>query len=785
MQDRMEEQLESDEDESGEMVANPRREVVGEMLERIERGEELGPEDLPDDVRKDFYLALRDGRAFNASVPLVAWWTKAPFLAAAEQARGAAAAGEGWWARDLTRLAEEELAWNGAREEGFFWAQDAKEVVVSVAVPAGTRARDVTVAVTARSVRVEVRGTAALNLTLANLIKPDEDAMAGCWEIVRFWQGPLVRVTLTKSLRQVAPEDRVRPFIWDRVCASGIRVNLDAVDPHLSLVAVHTRFAPAEGTPHMPDTVPLSPQELRRAAPAVRYELMDLAFTYALAFRFVHGHLGDDATHSALLMYGMSPTLQLQEPTPAAASLSAEGVMLGCAARASSYLSEYLETHGPAGDGEVSSTGGAAERALRCRQQETKLGEMEMEERTLEALRDAEAIMGDARALLHALAGLWHVFDAAVELPRGAVKTGEEVEHESGSGDTVDSLEEGDPRNWGAESSAEGGFGRKGLGKYLQEPLGSTLPRRLEAPGGAQHGSDVAVELERVRDRLGFLLSLVAALLRLPGDENDLPSIRAMISEVRKKQEEYVFSANASKNEVDHIFALWEAAQLNARRQFVMEEREIAGDRRRRVRRQERLAFAEARAYPKRTFEPLIAPAAQGRLGDAASTHAGAIVAASEGGPLASVSRHGRPRAPHWDLVESRGGGWRMRLGLDPVIASEDEEPTTSSDPQLERFGFCRRAWPRLNPEGSRQAGRLRQTSGSVIHHAILSASSSSSDVPRTRPSEPASDRGPASEQPELLASDREGQNGAADGHWGERYVAPELLLGDAWRGNG
>ena len=205
----MEQQLESDEDESGEMVPNPAREVVGEMLERLDRGEELGPEDLPDDVRKDFYLALRDGRVFNASAPLVVWWTLPPFLAAP-----AGQSGEGWWTRDGTRLAEEELVWNGAREEGFFWAQDAKEVVVSVAVPAGTRARDVTVAVTARSVLVEVQGrradesaweagresivwgaavggaqgAVALNLSLANLVKPDEDATAGCWEVARFWQ---------------------------------------------------------------------------------------------------------------------------------------------------------------------------------------------------------------------------------------------------------------------------------------------------------------------------------------------------------------------------------------------------------------------------------------------------------------------------------------------------------------------------------------------------------------------------------------------------------------------
>jgi len=124
MQDRMEdqpemeEQLESDEDESGEMVPNPVKKVVGDMLERLDAGEELGPEDLPDDVRKDFYLALRDGRAFNASAPLVVWWTLPPFLAAP-----AGQSGEGWWARDGTRLAEEELVWNGAREEGFFWAQ--------------------------------------------------------------------------------------------------------------------------------------------------------------------------------------------------------------------------------------------------------------------------------------------------------------------------------------------------------------------------------------------------------------------------------------------------------------------------------------------------------------------------------------------------------------------------------------------------------------------------------------------------------------------------------------
>ena len=206
------------------------------------------------------------------------------------------------------------------------WAQDGKEVVVSVPVPVGTRARDVSVSPThshshslshtpsrflsltltlldgsrwpsprgacawrceaaaptrARGSQVSLSlslihppphthprppreagresvawgagagggqggdPSVALNLSLANLVKPDEDNTAGCWEVVRFWQGPLVRVTLVKSLRQVSPEDRLLgPFMWDRICASGRQVNRDAVDPHLSLAAVHTRFAP-------------------------------------------------------------------------------------------------------------------------------------------------------------------------------------------------------------------------------------------------------------------------------------------------------------------------------------------------------------------------------------------------------------------------------------------------------------------------------------------------------------------------------------------------------------
>jgi hypothetical protein len=84
-----------------------------------ERVARAGPEHLPDRIRADFYTELKEGRLVNISAIHEPWWTRAPFTDLFARDRGL---------RDLSQLPDELLVWNGCREDGFAWAQDAREV---------------------------------------------------------------------------------------------------------------------------------------------------------------------------------------------------------------------------------------------------------------------------------------------------------------------------------------------------------------------------------------------------------------------------------------------------------------------------------------------------------------------------------------------------------------------------------------------------------------------------------------------------------------------------------
>jgi hypothetical protein len=58
---------------------------------------------------------------------------------------------------------------------------------------------------------------------------------------VPFWEGPLLRVTLVKSRREVPLSERAQPFMWNRICASGRHAS-PAADAYLTLAAVHARY---------------------------------------------------------------------------------------------------------------------------------------------------------------------------------------------------------------------------------------------------------------------------------------------------------------------------------------------------------------------------------------------------------------------------------------------------------------------------------------------------------------------------------------------------------------
>jgi len=178
------------------------------------------------DMSEREFASIKDARARRARAKL------------ANEKGAATRAGDGAETRDWQACVRD-MSRNGAieREHGtekYFWRQDAREVVASVVVAPGTRARDVEVGVDARRLRVRVRDASGemrdvFDAEWAYEIAPearddeDEDAAAaptyGDWEITDFegYGGRarrVVRVTARKKSSDVIKH-------WWRLCFKG------------------------------------------------------------------------------------------------------------------------------------------------------------------------------------------------------------------------------------------------------------------------------------------------------------------------------------------------------------------------------------------------------------------------------------------------------------------------------------------------------------------------------------------------------------------------------------
>ena len=157
------------------------QETLAEHVKRLERGEPLGPDDLPADLAHDLTLAFTDGRLDPLFEPTTPWWLQQPFGNTSAHAPPAPRAARSAGAGVIVEETRAELTHNGghtlqrgwlpappeqgraearaaattsgdvagsrAQRWGMMWAQDPACVVVSFPLPA---------AVTPKAVRVQL-----------------------------------------------------------------------------------------------------------------------------------------------------------------------------------------------------------------------------------------------------------------------------------------------------------------------------------------------------------------------------------------------------------------------------------------------------------------------------------------------------------------------------------------------------------------------------------------------------------------------------------------------------
>lgn len=134
----------------------------------------------------------------------------------------AAAAASTETAESVVAKRQAELTRNGGAEATHLWSQTREEVRIAVFVPAGTRARDVTVdlrAGPAPHLTLAVHGKTVLDADIAHACADDDEALAACYELRDYDAARRVCVVeLRKPCITGAPASAV--LWWDRALAS-------------------------------------------------------------------------------------------------------------------------------------------------------------------------------------------------------------------------------------------------------------------------------------------------------------------------------------------------------------------------------------------------------------------------------------------------------------------------------------------------------------------------------------------------------------------------------------
>ena len=107
----------------------------------------------------------------------------------------------------LTESQIKQLTHNGNKGNGYYWSQTRDEVIISIVVPALTRAKDVTLEVTdyGTAFHVKISDYDLVNRLFAGTVESGEDDLAGCWELKTIGNERLLQVTLRKRVLPGVP----------------------------------------------------------------------------------------------------------------------------------------------------------------------------------------------------------------------------------------------------------------------------------------------------------------------------------------------------------------------------------------------------------------------------------------------------------------------------------------------------------------------------------------------------------------------------------------------------
>eukprot|EP01006_Ploeotia_vitrea_P000503 TRINITY_DN103163_c0_g1_i1.p1 TRINITY_DN103163_c0_g1~~TRINITY_DN103163_c0_g1_i1.p1 ORF type:complete len:257 (+),score=47.07 TRINITY_DN103163_c0_g1_i1:27-797(+) len=112
---------------------------------------------------------------------------------------------------------------NGVHWTSMAWCQNLEEAVVSVIVPAKTRAKEISPTFQPKHLTVMIKGApdALLDKELQYNIEVDEDTLDGCWELLDLPSDPsgrrVVRLTLKKGLVATGLAGHIKGLWWDRL----------------------------------------------------------------------------------------------------------------------------------------------------------------------------------------------------------------------------------------------------------------------------------------------------------------------------------------------------------------------------------------------------------------------------------------------------------------------------------------------------------------------------------------------------------------------------------------